>query len=126
MARTSAIVTKLALLFLVLPSFNCCNALEMVENSETEVSPKVNDKRLIISTSLGHRLKFNGVLDVRPEDDDSATIFIPKIFVNGVHRFGKKKSLCFEMEEENRFSCLCHPSDIEKLPSIMIINGIKN
>ena len=86
----------------------------------------MNDKRLVISTSLGHKLKFDGVLEVRPEDDDSATIYLPKVFVNGVHRFGKKKSLCFEMEEEKQFSCLCHPSDIEKLPSVQIFDRIKN
>ena len=126
MARTRAMVAKLALLFLVLPSFYCCNALDMVENQEAEVDPKMNDKRLIISTSLGHRLKYNGVLEVRPEDDESTTVYIPKIFVNGVHRYGKKKNLCFEMEEEKRFSCLCHPSDIEKLPSVKLFDVIKN
>ena len=127
MARVRTMVARLALLFLVLPSsFYCCNALDMMEKSEAEVDPKANDKRLIISTSLGHRLKLNGVLEVRPEDDDSATVYLPKVFVNGVHRYGKKKNLCFEMEEEKRFSCLCHLNDIEKLPSVQIFDGIKN
>ena len=123
MARTRAMVARLALLFFVLTSF--CNALDMMENKETEASPKVNYKRLVITTSLGHKLKFDGVLEVRPEDDDSATIYLPKVFVNGVHRFGKKKNLCFEMEEK-QYSCLCHPSDIEKLPSVQIFDRIKN
>ena len=86
----------------------------------------MNDKRLVISTSLGHKLKFDGVLEVRPEEDDSTTIYLPKVFVNGVHRFGKKKNLCFKLEEEMQYSCLCHPSDIEKLPSVQIFDRIKN
>ena len=51
-------------------------------------------------------------------------IKLPNIIVHSTHKTGIKKARCFNdtsvMSDKHSVSCLCHPSELDKLPKITI------
>ena len=95
-------------------------------------SAAMKDKKstVLIESSSGLRVRLNDTQVVEPSefvtdlDEERNMIKLPSVIVQSTHKTGMKRGWCFNdtavMSDRPRISCLCHPSEIDKLPKITI------